>query len=160
MMARLVVCLSLVLLGCASARSRDPGRSTDAHTADASVAGCPVSIIALIAEEQVEGDCKKLFCEDGEIHAKDDDSDAPRGDGNPCHIVSCTDGGMRVSNMDDGTACNTSGTCQGGRCSVCQGGQECTRSSDCTFFVTRCVDGMLVCEDTHVPRQGPACQSR
>lgn len=113
-----------------------------------------------MAEEQVEGDCKKLVCEGGEIRAKDDDSDEPDGDGNPCHGLSCKGGVMRIVNVENGTSCNDTGTCQAGRCTVCNEGQECTRSSDCTVFKIRCVDGMSVCEDTHVPREGrAACQS-
>jgi hypothetical protein len=114
--------------------------------------------IALSTEEQVQGDCKKLVCESGEIRAKDDDTDKPESDGNSCHRVSCKSGEVRATNMEDGTSCNMTGTCQDGRCTTCDEGRDCSRPSDCTIFRNKCVDGTEVCEDTHMPREGRACQ--
>lgn len=114
---------------------------------------------SLPADQQVEGDCRKVVCDGhGRLRTESDDSDT-QGDGNPCHEVRCVAGTREVSDAADGTSCNSIGVCRSGVCSVCTGGSDCSRPSDCEEYRVTCEGGVFKCESTGVPRPGRSCDA-
>lgn len=112
----------------------------------------------LSAAEQVQGDCQALVCDGaGEVATQPQADDLPPDDGNACQKPACMDGQPARSPLPDGETCNGTGQCQGGACSVCQGGSDCTKPSDCTVHKTECVQGKPQCMDTGMALDGKTC---
>src|ERR1700712_2543400 len=108
--------------------------------------------------KQVKGDCQVLVCNaQAEVEARNDDSDEPPADSNPCHALVCMDGQQVLSNASDATPCNGTGTCNAGTCSLCVDGQDCSRPEHCTVHINRCNAKGAECEDTGVPRGNKSC---
>ncbi|MET0391354.1 MAG: hypothetical protein ABW321_35600 [Polyangiales bacterium] len=123
---------------CAEARCRD-GRCESSFVAQG---------VAVPADEQVAADCREVACDgQGGRASRPNDSDLPD-DGDPCHVASCSSGAPQITSAPDGTACNDTGQCSGGTCSVCKADQDCTQPNDCAQKRTQCVNGALRCEAT------------
>jgi hypothetical protein len=93
----------------------------------------------------------------GRAALENDDTDKP--EVSRCQTATCKDGEPHTNDLADGMPCNGSGKCIAGRCVDCEEGADCTRSSDCTIFKTKCKDGKPSCEDTGVAREGRTCQA-
>jgi hypothetical protein len=114
---------------------------------------------SLADDKQVKGDCQVLVCnEAGEVAAREDDSDdQSSSSSNPCQTVRCAGGQRVLSNADEATPCNGTGTCSQGTCSVCVDGQDCSGPEHCTVHIYRCSADGAECQDTGVPRANQSC---
>jgi hypothetical protein len=113
---------------------------------------------ALASAEQVPGDCQQIVCDgkSGET-TRADATDLPKSSGNACEQSGCKDGKIDHAPVPDGQACNGSGQCRAGNCSVCVAGGDCTQPTDCTQHTLQCVDGAAKCVDTGKSMDGKAC---
>jgi hypothetical protein len=77
--------------------------------------------------EQTDGDCQVLLCDGlGNSEPQNDDTDLPD-DGSECTDDVCNSGTPSNPPLPLGTACGTSGTCDGaGSCTECQVPSDCT----------------------------------
>jgi len=114
---------------------------------------------ALPGAEQVAGDCQEILCDGHSGHSvRADPSDTPRAGANPCQRSACKAGKVERSPAPDGQACNGTGQCRAGDCSVCAEGRDCSQPGDCTVHETRCVGGLAQCVDTsRAAADGTAC---
>lgn len=117
------------------------------------------SDMVLASSYQVAGDCRSLVCDGkGVAVARPDDTDVPAmTGGEPCHNTRCSMGERMDEPSPDGQACNGTGTCTGGACSVCKADVDCTLPGDCTSHATRCDQGRLSCADTQKAIAGKVC---
>lgn len=108
--------------------------------------------------DQVIGDCRTIECNgEGRARARNDDTDSPMSDGNPCHARSCSNGEIETTTLPDGSECNAGGVCERGECSKCFDGADCTGVEDCSVMKVRCDAGKSTCESTHEPISGKIC---
>jgi hypothetical protein len=106
-------------------------------------------------DQQQAGDCNQLVCDGrGQAHKRVDDSDLPPNEGDPCRSVRCENGQHKYADKPDSSVCNTTGTCEGGTCSACNAGIDCSEEDHCTVQRTTCKDNVQICQDTRIPRQG------
>jgi hypothetical protein len=105
---------------------------------------------------QSAGDCKVNVCNGmGTIITIADDTDVPN-DGNVCTVEGCSGGTPTSSPAAAGTACNTSGVCNGaGSCGVCVPGDSrycCgTKSSVCCYAQAKATSPDAVSDDVSDP---------
>ena len=114
----------------------------------------------LPSSSQVKGDCQSIVC-DGASGMKliAADSDRPSDDANTCRPRTCNGGKPVGTPIVDGQACNGTGRCMAGECSVCTAGKDCTPADSCTVHQTECVNGKTLCGDTQQPVASKTCGS-
>lgn len=117
------------------------------HTCDVTTGDCSIAYTQG-DPAQIQGDCKKVFCNgNGAPVSTEDDADL-LADGNPCTIDGCSMGLPFYVPASAGTPCNGGHLCDGaGSCVACQSDAECGIDNACATY--HCQNG--ACSADYVP---------